>query len=69
MLLLVNFPIVFALSSVAVTVSTQLCVICRHNFLRAVKKFLGSRLIMSSKRYSHRSHKFLRAEASRDMLK
>ena len=59
-----------ALVFVTVTVSTQLCVICCHNFLRAVKKFSGSRLITSSKRNSHQRHKFLlRAEASRDILK
>ena len=39
--------------------------------LRAVKKFLRSRLIMSSRRLwnSHQRQKFLRAEASRDILK
>ena len=39
--------------------------------LRAVKKFLRSRLIMSSKRLwnSHQRHKSLRAKAFRDILK
>ena len=39
--------------------------------IRAVKKFLSSRLIMNSKRLwnSHQRHKFLGAEASRDILK
>jgi len=38
---------------------------------RAVKKFLRSRLIMSSRRLwnSHQRHKFLRAKAFRDILK
>ena len=38
---------------------------------RDVKKFLSSRLIMNSRRLwnSHQWHKFLRAEASRDILK
>ena len=38
---------------------------------RAVKKFSSSRLIMNSRRLwnSHQRHKFLRAEASRDILK
>ena len=44
--------------------------ICQSAF-RAVKKFLNSRLIMNSRRLwnSHQRHKFLRAEASRDILK
>ena len=39
--------------------------------IRAVKKFLRSRLIMISRRLwnSHQRHKFLRAKASRDILK
>ena len=39
--------------------------------IRAVKKFLSSRLIMSSKRLwnSHQRHTFLRAKAPRDILK
>ena len=39
--------------------------------LRAVKKFLNSRLKMNSRRFwnSQQRHKFLRAEASRDILK
>ena len=39
--------------------------------IRAVKKFLSSRLIMNSKQLwnSHQRHKFLGAEASRDILK
>ena len=38
---------------------------------RAFKKFLSSRLIVNSRRFwdSHQRHKFLRAEASRDILK
>ena len=38
---------------------------------RAVKTFLSSRLIMNGRRLwnSHRRHKFLRAKASRDILK
>ena len=38
---------------------------------RAVKKFFSSRLIMNSRRLwnSHQRHKFLSAEASRDILK
>ena len=39
---------------------------------RAVKKFLSSRLIMNSRRLwnsHHQRHKFLRAKASRDILK
>ena len=38
---------------------------------RAVKKFFSSRLIMNSRRLwnSHQRHKFLRVEASRDILK
>ena len=38
---------------------------------RAVKKFLSSRLIMNSRWLwnSHQRHKFLRVEASRDILK
>ena len=37
---------------------------------RAVKKFLSSRLITNSRQLwnSHQRHKFLRAEASRDIL-
>ena len=44
--------------------------ICQSAF-RAVKKFLNSRLIMNSRRLwnSHQRHKFLRAEASSDILK
>ena len=39
--------------------------------VRAVKKFLSSRLIMNSRRLwnLYQRHKFLRAEASRDILK
>ena len=39
--------------------------------LRAVKKFISSRLIMNSRLLwnSHQRYKFLRAEASRDILK
>ena len=42
-----------------------------HSAFRAVKKFLNSRLIMNSRRLwnSHQRHKFLRAEASSDILK
>ena len=43
-----------------------------HIFIvRAVKKFLSGRLIMNSRRLwnSHQRHKFLRAKASRDILK
>ena len=38
---------------------------------RAVKKFLSSRLIMNTRQLwnAHQRHKFLRAEASRDILK
>ena len=38
---------------------------------RAVEKFLSSRLIMNSRQLwnSHQRHKFLRAKASRDILK
>ena len=38
---------------------------------RAVKTFLGSRLVMNRRRLwnSHQRHKFLRAETSRDILK
>ena len=38
---------------------------------RAVKKFSSSRLTMNSRRLwnSHQRHKFLRAEASRDIFK
>ena len=43
----------------------------REAWPRAVRKFLSSRLIMNSRRLlnSHRRHKFLRAEASRDIVK
>ena len=43
----------------------------KNNECRAVKKFLSSRLIMNGRRLwnSHQRHKFLRAEASRDILK
>ena len=43
----------------------------KSNRFRAVKMFLSSRLIMNSRRLwnSHQRHKFLRAEASRDILK
>jgi len=39
--------------------------------IRAVKKFLSSRLIVNSRQLwnSHQRHNFLRAEASRDVLK
>ena len=36
---------------------------------RAVKKFSGSILIMNSRQNLHQRHKFLRAEATRDILK
>ena len=47
------------------------CSIPRLLILRAVKKFLSSRLIINSTLLwnLHQRHKFLRAEASRDILK
>ena len=43
----------------------------KNNECRAVKKFLSRRLIMNGRRIwnSHQRNKFLRAEASRDILK
>ena len=43
----------------------------KNNECRAVKKFLSRRLIMNATRIwnSHKRNKFLRAEASRDILK
>ena len=61
-------------------VSLYICFVClvfrlfvffAPHSLRAVKKFLSSRLIMNSRRLwnSHQRHKFLRNEASGDILK
>ena len=43
----------------------------KNNECRAVKKFLSRRLIMNARRIwnLHKRNKFLRAEASRDILK
>ena len=42
-----------------------------QGFLRAVKNFLSGRKLINSRQFwnSHQSHKFLRVEASRDILK
>ena len=47
------------------------CCFLKCSLSRAVKNFLGSRLIMNRRRLwnSHQRHKFLRAETSRDILK
>ena len=61
-----------------VPLSYRVCVVdpyCKTTVVprsyRAVKKFLSRRLVMNSSRLwnSHQRHKFLRAEASRDILK
>ena len=47
------------------------CCFLNCSLSRAVKNFLGSRLVMNRRRLwnSHQRHKFLRAETSRDILK
>ena len=47
------------------------CCFLKCSLSRAVKKFLGSRLVMNRRRLwnSHQRHKFLRAETFRDILK
>ena len=60
-----------------VPLSYRVCVVdpyCKTTVPRsykAVKKFLSRRLVMNSRQLwnSHQRHKFLRAEASRDILK